>query len=183
MAAGLFLGAQMTVRWRKSLSRPTRVLCQNSRFVGTCPLASLVSQRRRLPPSGTRPCGAAHVGCLLHGGDGWRARGGGGGLDALDPQHRRGHSGAFNAGGDFLERDVASQMGRAVLGFDVNADGRKTAVAGVPGRSSGMYFEASRMSSQTSCAVSTRGFCGSITPIKHTCGTPLAYLRLCSPVS
>ena len=180
MAPGLFLGAQMTVRWRKSLSRPTRVLCQNSRFVGTCPLASLVSQRRRLPPSGTRPCGAAHVGCL---GETGGALAGGGGLDALDPQHRRGHSGAFNAGGDFLERDVAGQMGRAVLGFDVNADGRKTAVAGVPGRSSGMYFEASRMSSQTSCAVYTRRFCGLITPIKHTCGTPLAYLRLCSPIS
>ena len=85
MAPGLFLGAQMTVRWRKSLSRPTRVLCQNSRFVGTCPLASLVSQRRRLPPSGTRPCGAAHVGCLLHGGDGWRARGGGAGLTRWTP--------------------------------------------------------------------------------------------------
>ncbi len=55
--------------------------------------------------------------------------------------------------------------------------------AGDPKRSFGMYFDAFTRDAHTSCRFSTREFSGPITPIKQTCGTPLASLPLCSPTS
>ena len=76
-----------------------------------------------------------------------------------------------------------ARWGEPCLGLTSMLTGEKPQSPVCPDAPPGCILRRAGCPSQTSCAVSTRGFCGSITPIKHTCGTPLAYLRLCSPIS
>src|ERR1700722_14753838 len=89
-----------------------------------------------------------------------------------------------------LTRDVifSNAMSRATSGepcFGLTSirNGEKPQSSVDLRRSFGMCFEASIKASRTSSGDSTRGFCGLITPMKHTCATPLASARLCCPHS
>ena len=95
-----------------------------------------------------------------------------------------GELGALEPGGDLLHRDVAREVGRAVLRLDVAAERREAAVVRRAEPLDRDVLRAAASSwSRTSSAVSTRGSSGLMTPMKHTCGTPFASSRLYSPQS
>ncbi len=74
-----------------------------------------------------------------------------------------------------------AKSGEPCLGLTSRLNGENPQSSVAPRRSTGMYFAANNSSSRTCSAVSTSGLSGLITPMKHTCATPLASSREYSP--